>query len=65
MPVDYEEAFKWFKLAAGQGHPGAQHYLGYCYDEGKGVEQNLQLAVEWYTKAAEQGHETAQNNLGV
>ncbi len=29
VPKDYKEAFKWFKLAADQGHAGAQFGLVY------------------------------------
>ena len=38
--------------------------LGYCFDKGEGVEQNLAKAVEWYTKAAEKGNSSAMYNLG-
>jgi hypothetical protein len=38
--------------------------LGYCFDKGEGVEQNLAKAVEWFTKAAEKGHSSAMSNLG-
>ncbi len=59
-----EEAVKWYRRAAEQGNATAQCNLGYCYDNGQGVEQNLEEAVKWYRKAAEQGNATAQCNLG-
>ena len=52
------------KLAK-KGNSEAQYYLGVCYDNGQGVEQDYKEAVKWYRKAAEQGHSDAQNNLGV
>src|SRR5437660_956777 len=51
--------------AAEQGYANAQYNLGWCYDNGTGVEKDEQKAVEWYQKAAEQGYANAQYNLGV
>jgi TPR repeat protein/DNA-directed RNA polymerase subunit RPC12/RpoP len=45
------------------GDPAAQHYIGYCYDMGQGVEQNDSQAYEWYFKAALNGSAEAQSNL--
>ncbi|MBQ0016979.1 MAG: sel1 repeat family protein, partial [Bacteroidales bacterium] len=56
---------KWFTQAAKQGDADAQCNLGYCYDNGQGVEQSYEKAVKWWTKAAEQGDAGAQYNLGV
>ena len=42
--------------AAEQGNATAQNYLGWMYQEGRGVEQSNVAAAEWYRKAAEQGH---------
>ena len=61
---DYENALKYIKPAAEQGHAKAQFRLGYCYDEGLGVTQDYQEAVKWYRKAVEQGNAQAQCNLG-
>ena len=60
---NYEEAVKWYRKAAEQGHVAAQKSLGVCYQFGKGVEQSDKEAVKWYRKAAEQGLAAAQNNL--
>ncbi len=58
----------WRKAAEG-GHARAQHYLGYCYDNGKGAAKDHTTdhttAAEWYMKAAAQGFAYAQLNLGV
>jgi TPR repeat protein len=50
--------------AAKKGDAMAQRNLGFCYENGTGVQQDLEKAVEWYTKAAEQGYAMAQNDLG-
>ncbi len=42
----------------------AQNTLGWCYEHGKGVEQDFKKAVEWYRKSAEQDNAEAQTNLG-
>jgi TPR repeat protein len=42
----------------------AQFNLGVMLANGKGVEQDLELALVWYQRAAEAGHVLAQYNLG-
>jgi len=61
---DFDESIKWYRKAAEQGLPEAQFELGYCYDNGEGVEQNPSEAAKWYRKAAEQGHAEAQYYMG-
>ena len=48
---------------ANSGDPAAQHYIGYCYDMGQGVEQDDRQAYSWYLKAAINGSAEAQSNL--
>jgi hypothetical protein len=55
---------RYYRLAAEQGHARAQCNLGYCFEIGKGVAQDLAEAVRYYRLAAEQGHARAQCNLG-
>jgi TPR repeat protein len=62
---DFEKAAHWFKKAAAQGFAEAQHNLGWCYQEGKGVRQDWQIAASWYEKAAAQGFAKSQRNLGI
>ncbi|MDO4819232.1 MAG: tetratricopeptide repeat protein, partial [Prevotella sp.] len=62
---NYTEAVKWFRKAAEQGDAQAQHNLGVCYANGRGVTKSDTEAVKWYRKAAEQGLAEAQLNLGV
>lgn len=38
--------------------------MGICYENGDGVEKNLEEAIKWYTKAADQGYAKAQYYLG-
>ncbi|MBR4665552.1 MAG: protein kinase, partial [Lentisphaeria bacterium] len=61
---DYSQAAVYFRKAAERGNARAQHNLGDCYDNGKGVEKNHSEAVKWYCKAAEQGDAEAQCALG-
>ena len=53
------------KELAGSGYAKAQHHLAFMYREGRGTEQNDELAFDWYKLAAEQGHAPAQYNLGL
>jgi TPR repeat protein len=46
------EALKWFRLAAGQGHPGAMYFLGNMHHNGNAVPQNFVEAYKWYSLAA-------------
>jgi TPR repeat protein len=50
--ADPAAALKWFIRAADQGHGLAQRDLGFLYEAGWGVEQNLEEAYFWYSLAA-------------
>ena len=63
VPQDHAEAVRWYRLAAKQGHAGAQFNLGWMYDEGEGVPEDDSEALKWYRRAAEQGHADAQKLL--
>lgn len=54
------EAIKWYRLAAEQGHPVAQHNLGELYYE----QEQFGKAATWYRKAAEQNFPFALDALG-
>ena len=63
--MDLKMAFAMFqKIAEKTGFALAENIVGFCFDKGTGVEQNLAKAVEWYTKAAEKGHSAAMKFLG-
>jgi uncharacterized protein len=60
-PEGWAEALKWYRLAAAQGHAGAQTLLGDWYNaEG----DDKWEAVKWFRKAADQGCPEAQFQLG-
>jgi TPR repeat protein len=52
---DYQEAVRWYQMAAAQQHTGAMTSLGTAFNLGWGVAQDHTKAALWYTKAAEQG----------
>ena len=60
-----EEAAKWWRKAADQGHAEAQFQLGCLYYQGEGVNVDRVEAVKLWRKAAAQGHADALCNLGV
>lgn len=57
----YEEAMKWYRLAAEQGLAEAEYALGDMYFNGTGVVKDNETALEWYEKAADHGHPGAFN----
>jgi TPR repeat protein len=60
---DHEEANKWFRMAAEQGHPEALYSVGWSYFAGEGVERSVEDAAEWFEKASEAGHSKAMRQL--
>ena len=58
-----KEAVMWYRRAAEQGQAEAQFFLGACYGAGKGVPQDVEVAVKWIRKAAKQGNELAIKTL--
>ena len=50
--MDYQEAVKWYRLAAEQGKNVAQFELGAMYANGKGVPQDFVQAHKWLNLAA-------------
>ena len=63
---NYYLAGKMYRLAATQGHSGAQTNLGSLYEECYGTGPcNAEQAANWYRRAAEQDNVIAQYNLGV
>jgi len=63
-PIDYGEAVRWYREAAGMEHVLAQHNLGNVYAAGRGIEQDWELAVRWWTPPAERGDAITQLRLG-
>jgi len=56
VPQDFNEAVKWYRMAAEQGNPWGQFNLAITYADGRGVDQDLVKAHCWYNLAASQGH---------
>ena len=65
VPVNFQEAVKWYRKAANQNEPRAQYNLGYMYYNSEALPRDYKKAVYWFTKAAEQGNSGAQCNLGL
>ena len=49
---DFTESLDGFSISAKQGNATPQFFLGFMYDNGKGVPQDYAEAMEWYRKAA-------------
>lgn len=52
-----------FRQAAADGSVLAEAMLGYCYDKGRGIAQNIPQAVELYRKASQRGSKIAYDAL--
>ncbi|XP_031575176.1 uncharacterized protein LOC116308817 [Actinia tenebrosa] len=61
----YQEAFALFQQASVHGHSLAQFNLGLCYENGKGIDRDLEKAAECYKKAAALNHSGALYNLAL
>lgn len=61
---DYQEAVRWYRLAAAQGVANAQFNLAVMYANGYGIAQDYQEAIRLYQTLAEQGEADAQTKLG-
>ena len=55
--LDPAAAIGWFRKAADQDCSEAFYELGVCYENGEGVEKNLDEALTWYRKAVDGGFE--------
>ena len=62
---DYEEAVRWFTLAAAQDHPVAQWHLSRCYHSGWGVKPDPDKAFDFLVRSARGGNSDAQLQLGL
>ncbi len=58
VPQDYQEATKWYRIAAEKGNPKAQVKVGFMYNEGRGVSRDRVRAHTWFNLAASQGNKT-------
>ena len=66
VPQDHAEAVRWYRLAADQGHTGAQYDLGFSYMMGElGLPHDYAEAVRWFRLAADQEDLSAQYYVGL
>ena len=54
VPLDDDQALKWYSLAADQNHAEAQCNLAVMHANGWGVPQSDAEAFKWYSLAADQ-----------
>ncbi|MDR1936238.1 MAG: sel1 repeat family protein [Candidatus Accumulibacter sp.] len=59
----YAEAFESYKKAADLGNPTACFQLGIMYENGEGVNKNINEAIKWYEKAMSKGSATGAGQL--
>ena len=60
----YQIAASEFDVYAQKGNSDYQYALAVMYQDAKGVNKNMRLAVKWMVKSAQQGHVLAQLGLG-
>ncbi len=51
LPQNFEEAMKWYTLAANNGSAGAMHNIGILYLNGSGVQKSYETAYKWLMRA--------------
>jgi TPR repeat protein/transglutaminase-like putative cysteine protease len=61
---NYGLALVSLKPLADKGHPKAEAYMGFMYENGLGVPIDLREAARWYGLAGEQGDTFSQTRLG-
>lgn len=59
----YEDALSWFNRAAEKGVATALFNIGVMYENGFGVEKDLDSALVWYQRAVDKGYSEGQNFL--
>jgi localization factor PodJL len=65
VPVNLDEAAKWYARSAQAGIVPAMFRLGTFYEKGLGVKKNVDTARRYYLMAAEHGNAKAMHNLAV
>lgn len=61
--ANYDAALSWLRNRAANGNPNSEFLLGYLFEHGHGVPQDLAQAITNYQAASSQGNSVAQNNL--
>ncbi|MDY6300862.1 MAG: sel1 repeat family protein, partial [Bacteroidales bacterium] len=57
---DYNEAVRLYREAAQRGIPASKYHLGYCYENGLGVDKDMDQAVKLYRESADAEPRSAQ-----
>ena len=63
VAANFTESFKWFKIAAENGHSDSMYFVGGFYLSGTGIERNPLESEKWMLKAAQRGNKDAQQAL--
>lgn len=64
-PRDKQRAFEFAKIAADSNFPPGLAELGYCYEDGRGTEKNLDLALINLQQSAQLGYSVAACFLAI
>ena len=62
---DKQRAFEFAKYAAQSNFPPGIAELGYCYEDGRGTEKNLDLALTYLKQSAQLGYAVAACHLAI
>ncbi|WP_010300534.1 tetratricopeptide repeat protein [Kurthia senegalensis] len=62
---DFEEAFAFYMQAARGQDVEGEYNVGFCFEEGIGIEQNKEKAIYWLKRAALQGDDLAKQRLAL
>jgi localization factor PodJL len=65
VPVNLDEAAKWYDRAANAGVIPAVFRLGTFYEKGLSVKKDIDIARRYYMQSAERGNAKAMHNLAV
>jgi localization factor PodJL len=65
VPVNLDEAAKWYDRAANAGVIPATFRLGTFYEKGLSVKKDIDIARRYYLQAADRGNAKAMHNLAV
>lgn len=55
--VNLKEGFSLYKELADSGHQSAMANVGWCYENGKGTQADVNKALKWYQKALDNGYQ--------
>ena len=64
VPIDYDEATRWFQKACDSKNPQPYVFIGRMYELGAYGEKNISQAISWYKKGQQLGSPFADYYLG-